>query len=639
MKALIKCNDLVKFYLNEAHKRNLVYQDFNLEVSSDVHLLCLVGPDGAGKSTLFKLLSGLIKPDSGEDYLGDMKPSSSNSEFTSQIGYMSQTLGLYLELTVFENLKILSGIKNFDLKNEEKLLTLLKKVDLYRFRNYEAGSLSGGMKQKLALTCALACSPKFLILDEPTVGVDPVSRGELWAIIFDYLKESNAYCIFSSAYLEEAQKSDLVLMLDEGKIIKQGKASELIKECQDEVYAIKLRNLDFGHYVRYMMFITNSYDKESPILDVCPRVGQIEVLLLSEKTQDDLINYLKNIFKDTFYNMEVFKRSSCLEDVYIKATLDTNLKMPQINLKLLESKNNVDATKSKSYSFGKSNINDKCSNDESSGEECCNYERCDNHEKSNSNYKDNEEVVIDVHEIKKVFGNFTAVEKSNFKVRKGEIFGLLGPNGAGKTTTFRMICALLTPTQGEVLVNGFNLRTAKSSARSTIGYVSQKFSLYRKLTCRQNLEYFGMSYGLSGKYLKERINELVKEFSLTKFEHTKAENLPFGIGRQLSMACALIHKPKILFLDEATSGADPTARRNFWNRVNALCVEGTSIIVTTHFMEEAEYCDRFLIQDHGKILVLGKPNEICVENGKRISVQDSFIKEVQNFRKNLKEEK
>lgn len=611
MKALIKCNDLAKFYLNEAHKRNLVYQDFNLEVSSDVHLLCLVGPDGAGKSTLFKLLTGLIKPDSGEVFLGDMKPSSSNSEFTSLVGYMSQTLGLYLELTVFENLKILSGIKNFDLKNEEKLLTLLKKVDLYRFRDYAAGSLSGGMKQKLALTCALACSPKFLILDEPTVGVDPVSRGELWAIIFDYLKVSNAYCIFSSAYLEEAQKSDLVLMFDDGKIIKQGKASELIKECQDEVYAIKLRNLDFGHYVRYMMFITNSYDKESPILDVCPRVGQIEVLLILGKTKEDLINYLKTTFKENFNNMEVSKRSSCLEDVYIKATTNTSLTMPKIDLNLLESKNNGGASKS--------NIDDK--------------------NQGNKDNCDNEEVVIDVHEIKKVFGNFTAVEKSNFKVKKGEIFGLLGPNGAGKTTTFRMICALLTPTQGEVLVNGFNLRTAKSSARSTIGYVSQKFSLYRKLTCRQNLEYFGMSYGLSGKYLKERINELVKEFSLTKFEHTKAENLPFGIGRQLSMACALIHKPKILFLDEATSGADPTARRNFWNRVNALCVEGTSIIVTTHFMEEAEYCDRFLIQDHGKILVLGKPNEICVENGKRISVQDAFIKEVQNFRKNLKEEK
>lgn len=611
MKALIKCNDLAKFYLNEAHKRNQVYQDFNLEVSSDVHLLCLVGPDGAGKSTLFKLLSGLIKPDSGEVFLGDMKPSSSNSEFTSLVGYMSQTLGLYLELTVLENLKILSGIKNFDLKNEEKLLTILKKVDLYRFRDYAAGSLSGGMKQKLALTCALACSPKFLILDEPTVGVDPVSRGELWAIIFDYLKVSNAYCIFSSAYLEEAQKSDLVLMFDDGKIIKQGKASELIKECQDEVYAIKLRNLDFGHYVRYMMFITNSYDKESPILDVCPRVGQIEVLLILGKTKEDLINYLKTTFKENFNNMEVSKRSSCLEDVYIKATTNTSLTMPKIDLNLLESKNNGGASKS--------NIDDK--------------------NQGNKDNCDNEEVVIDVHEIKKVFGNFTAVEKSNFKVRKGEIFGLLGPNGAGKTTTFRMICALLTPTQGEVLVNGFNLRTAKSSARSTIGYVSQKFSLYRKLTCRQNLEYFGMSYGLSGKYLKERINELVKEFSLTKFEHTKAENLPFGIGRQLSMACALIHKPKILFLDEATSGADPTARRNFWNRVNALCVEGTSIIVTTHFMEEAEYCDRFLIQDHGKILVLGKPNEICVENGKRISVQDAFIKEVQNFRKNLKEEK
>ena len=293
-------------------------------------------------------------------------------------------------------------------------------------------------------------------------------------------------------------------------------------------------------------------------------------------------------FPDYIAKIKVSKRPSILEDVYINATWNPHLKMPNLD------------------------------------------------EAQRANFK-REEVVIDVHEIKKVFGNFTAVEHSNFQVHRGEIFGLLGPNGAGKTTTFRMICALLPPTEGEVLVNGFDLRYAKASARATIGYVSQKFSLYRTLSCVQNLEYFGRSYGLFGKKLQARIEELLEEFSLQKFAHTRSEALPFGVQRQLSMACALIHKPKILFLDEATSGADPLARRNFWNRVNALCVEGTSIIVTTHFMEEAEYCDRFLIQDHGKILVLGEPSKICVKDGKRISVEEAFVDKVHEFRQSLKE--
>ena len=245
---------------------------------------------------------------------------------------------------------------------------------------------------------------------------------------------------------------------------------------------------------------------------------------------------------------------------------------------------------------------------------------------------DTGEPVVMVDKIKKKFGNFTAVHQSSFKVHKGEIFGLLGPNGAGKTTTFRMICALLKPTSGNVTVNGFDLKHAKDDARATIGYVSQKFSLYRKLNVYQNLEYFGLSYGLEVKPLKTRIEELLDEFSLRKYKDVQSEDLPFGLQRQLSMACALIHKPKILFLDEATSGADPVARRVFWDRVSALASSGTCVIVTTHFMEESEYCDNFLIQDQGKILVLGAPDKICIKDGHRISIEQAFVELVHKFR-------
>ena len=252
-------------------------------------------------------------------------------------------------------------------------------------------------------------------------------------------------------------------------------------------------------------------------------------------------------------------------------------------------------------------------------------------------WKDDDIDIITVSDIKKSFGKFTAVHHSSFTVKRGEIFGLLGPNGAGKTTTFRMICGLLNPTSGTILINKFNLRKAKAAVREQIGYVSQKFSLYKKLTLKQNLDYFAGSYGLYGKAKEERINYLIDDFMLRPFCDVLSEDLPFGIQRQLSMACALLHNPKILFLDEATSGADPTARRVFWQRIIELSAKGTSVIVTTHFMEEAEYCDRFLIQDKGRILCLGAPDKICFEHGKRVSVEETFISKVKEYRLKTKE--
>ena len=584
MAKIIEISALCKSYQTQKRKQLLVFDNFNLAIESDCHLICLTGPDSAGKSTLLKILAGVLPFDKGQVLLNGTKPDMANAEFSKDVGYMSQTLGLYEELTVWDNLTILSGLRGLKLKESSDYLTkLLTSVNLINFKDREAGALSGGMKQKLALCCTIAARPKILILDEPTVGVDPVSRNELWNIILSYLKEVQGYCIFSTAYLEEADFCDLVLMLNDGKLLLQGSKESLLNKLPHQTYSLEDTKDNYQQALKKALQLTFRDDANSPILDICPRLGRIDILTTKGCSLEELKLYLQKHFNDTF---KLNTRGPILEDVYIHNALTEQLKI-----------------QSKSTAIKKSNSSDTA---------CSTL----NNQRS--------EIVI-ARNIKKCFGNFVAVDDSSFKVHIGEIFGLLGPNGAGKTTTFRMICALSKPTSGQVTINGFDLAKAKHDARATIGYVSQKFSLYRKLSVYQNLEYFGLSYGLKPKALKERIKELLSEFNLEDFKNINSETLPFGIQRQLSMACALIHKPKILFLDEATSGADPLARRNFWYLINKLATTGTCVVVTTHFMEEAEYCDNFLIQDQGKILVLGSPNTICRKDNKRISIQEKFV--------------
>ena len=584
MTKIIGVKALCKSYQIQKGKNHLVFDAFNLAIESDCHLICLTGPDGAGKSTLLKILAGVLPFDKGQVLLNGTKPDMANAKFSKDVGYMSQTLGLYEELTVWDNLTILSGLRGLKLKESSDYLTkLLTSVNLINFKDREAGALSGGMKQKLTLCCTIAARPKILILDEPTVGVDPVSRNELWNIILSYLKEVQGYCIFSTAYLEEADFCDLVLMLNDGKLLLQGSKESLLNKLPHQTYSLEDTKDNYQQALKKALQLTFRDDANSPILDICPRLGRIDILTTKGCSLEELKLYLQKHFNDTF---KLNTRGPILEDVYIHNALTEQLKI-----------------QSKSTAIKKSNSSDTA---------CSTL----NNQRS--------EIVI-ARNIKKCFGNFVAVDDSSFKVHIGEIFGLLGPNGAGKTTTFRMICALSKPTSGQVTINGFDLAKAKHDARATIGYVSQKFSLYRKLSVYQNLEYFGLSYGLKPKALKERIKELLSEFNLEDFKNINSETLPFGIQRQLSMACALIHKPKILFLDEATSGADPLARRNFWYLINKLATTGTCVVVTTHFMEEAEYCDNFLIQDQGKILVLGSPNTICRKDNKRISIQEKFV--------------
>ena len=611
---LLNIVNLKKFYLREDRSKNVVFENFDLRIGDVPRLISLTGPDGAGKSTLLKLICGIIAPDCGEIKFAGFTPSGENKEFVRANGYMSQSLGLYEELSVWQNLNIFAGLKGLDLKGgEEYLRGLLRRVGLLSFKDYAVDSLSGGMKQKLGVACAIAAHPRLLVLDEPTVGVDPLSRRELWAIVREYLDQSGAKCIFSTAYFDEAADADLTLILLGGKIIAQERAAKITAALRDRTFRID--GEEYQSLARRLMFKTQRFLKNSPLIDICPRDGSVDLLSDEPISLRDLQGFLNASL------------SGSGEDGSGESTAREN--GGGKNFKILNENEGIKFNESGGAKF-------KLSPREASLEDAYIFLNKAEIGAANFGYEkrsfDAAQTVIKVRDVSKKFGSFTAVENTSFEVKKGEIFGLLGPNGAGKTTTFRMICALLGMSGGEISVMGEDLRYAKSSIRSRIGYVSQKFSLYKKLSCYQNLEYFGRSYGIGGMALKRRIEELLSEFGLQRLRNETWQNLPFGAGRNLSMACALIHRPEILFLDEATSGADPLSRRLFWNRINALARTGVSVIVTTHFMEEAEYCDRFLIQDRGKILALGSPDEVCVQHGRRLSVQQAFINEVQKFR-------
>lgn len=592
-----------------------VLHDISFALPDSCRLCALTGPDGAGKSTLLKVLSGMLQPEHG-----------SCSVTAGSCGYMSQHLGLYTELSVWENLRILAALNDVDTdspKEQAFLQELLRRTDLLRFAGRAAGALSGGMKQKLALAVALSARPSLLVLDEPTVGVDPLSRQELWDIIHTYLTERQACCIFSTAYLEEAQASDFVLFMREGKLLQARRPQDFLQEVRGRTFALQLHihststaggdgegegakgtadrndreNSAADRKLLRQMMLSQELHPEGPVTDVSLRQGLLYLLTSRQASAGNTADLLQELQQWCpalldYGSVTLQEREPLLEDAYLALVTAQE----QGKAQAAASVSAAELTAPPAFEVAEEAV------------------RCEH--------------------IMKRFGNFTAVQDSSFAVHRGEIFGLLGPNGAGKTTTFRMLCALLRPTSGQILINGLSLQKQKSAARAQLGYVAQKFALYTKLTLQQNLEYFAASYGLHGKLREQRIQAVMQQYQLQDFAEVKAADLSFGVQRNLAMACALMHRPAILFLDEATSGADPLSRRIFWRRINALAQKGTTVIVTTHFMEEAEYCDRFLIQDHGKILISGTPAEICTDpaNGQRLSVAESFIRLVRENR-------
>ncbi|HPT51388.1 MAG TPA: ATP-binding cassette domain-containing protein [Accumulibacter sp.] len=543
-------------------------------------LTALVGPDGAGKTTLIRLIAGLMKPDSGMLRTLGIDVASNPQAVQDLISYMPQKFGLYEDLSVMENLNLYADLHGVSMdERKERFNRMLAMTDMAAFTGRLAGNLSGGMKQKLGLACTLVRSPRLLLLDEPTVGVDPLSRRELWRIVQQLVEEEGLPVVVSTAYLDEAERCAHVIVMTEGKILAEGTPADLCGLAKERCF---IAYPPTGVLARTLQACL--IDDRANVLDAVPESGAVRFIRAKDTQTSDLDSALQGVRCEA--------TPARLEDGVMTLLREKNA---QINFVQPRRQQNLQA---------------RAGAGSDSAE------------------------LIQVRDLVRWFGEFTAVASTSFSVRRGEIFGLLGPNGAGKTTTFRMLCGLLPATSGFLEVAGFNLRTARAAARARIGYVSQKFALYENLSVVENLTFFGGAYGLDGSELKSRIDHALNEFELQTKKDERSGNLPGGFKQRLAMATALIHRPEILFLDEPTSGIDPLARRAFWRRITTLAAEGTTIIVTTHFMEEAEYCDRIVIQDAGRLLALGTPHEVRTQASGAANMNDAFLAIIEKGRQN-----
>jgi ABC-2 type transport system ATP-binding protein len=536
-------------------------------------LTALVGPDGAGKTTLLRLAAGLMRADEGTLSVLGLDAARQPQAIQDRISYMPQRFGLYEDLSVQENLDLYADLHGVSAEQRaERYPRLMEMTALAPFLDRLAGKLSGGMKQKLGLACTLVRSPELLLLDEPTVGVDPLSRRELWDIVNGLVENEGLSVLVSTSYMDEAERCAHVVVLHEGTVLASGPPNELRSRANGHsFFAISQRQT----VARKLQ--ADLIDR-SDVIDAVPHGGHVRTVLRDQHP----LSLPDVTFEPTTPNLEdslmMLLRQKTHAQPAANAALDLAPKAPQ----------------------GQS------------------------------------EVVIEVHDLIRKFGDFTAVNHTSFEVKHGEVFGLLGPNGAGKTTTFRMLCGLLPATGGTLKVAGADLRRARAEARQNIGYVAQKFSLYGDISVLENLQFFAGAYGLRNSRAAQRIEWALDNFELKQRASSTAGSLPGGFQRRLAMAAALLHEPAIVFLDEPTSGADPLARREFWQRIGSLADHGTTIVVTTHFMEEAEYCDRIMIQDAGTMLAIGTPEEVRRQDGSdgqpAQSMEDAFIGIVEHAR-------
>lgn len=519
--------------------------------SAQIHygrLTGLVGPDGAGKTTLMRIMTGLLVPNDGSVTLAGFDVVNDNTAIHIASGYMPQRFGLYEDLSVMENMRLYAQLRGMDADQHSGTFeNLLDFTRLGPFTERLAGKLSGGMKQKLGLACALMAKPRVLLLDEPSVGVDPVSRQDLWRMV-QVLTDDGMAVVWSTAYLDEAERCQSVLLLNEGKLEFDGPPQELTDRLKDRSFRLE----QVGNERRTVLSRALDLDTvgdgviQGDAVRVVLRDGasRKEIEMLAHEV-DAKLKPVQARFEDAFI------------DLLGGGPGGTSTLAERITAVELDS-----------------------------------------------------DIAVSCRNLTKRFGTFMATDNVSFEVRKGEIFGLLGPNGAGKSTTFKMLCGLLKPTEGEAHVAGHDLRYATGAAKSQLGYMAQKFSLYGLLSVKQNLEFSAGVYGLEGEAKRTRINEMIETFDLKQYLATSPDALPLGYKQRLALACALMHRPPVLFLDEPTSGVDPITRREFWTHINGLARKGVTVMVTTHFMDEAEYCDRVAMMYRAKLIALDTPDAL-----------------------------
>jgi len=524
----------------------------------------VIGPDGAGKTTLMRLAVGLLRPDAGSISCLGIDAIREPLAVQASVGYMPQRFGLYEDLSVQENLDLYADLQGLRVpERPARYEQLTAMTGLGPFADRLAGRLSGGMKQKLGLACTLVRPPQLLLLDEPTVGVDPVSRRELWAIVYRLVDEEAMAVLLSTAYLDEAERCGDVILLHQGRVIGQGPPRDFSAPMEGRSFRVSGDPADRRR-------LQAELAARPDVLDAVLQGEDVRVVTEAAAPPDC------SGLGDGITCESVPPR---FEDGFVALLKDSgeSMRLPDVQ--------------------GAGDI---------SGD------------------------AIRVDGLTKRFGDFTAVDGLSFSVDAGEVFGLLGANGAGKTTTFRMLCGLLPASAGDLSVVGVDLRRAAAEARARIGYMSQRFSLYGNLSVRQNLSFFARAYGLRGRRVSDRLDWALDAFELADFASAESGALPLGYRQRLAMAAALLHEPDILFLDEPTSGVDPLARREFWARINALAEGGVTVLVTTHFMEEADYCDRLVIMTAGRLLALGTPADIKASTARPDepppSMEEAFIR-------------
>lgn len=524
----------------------------------------LVGPDGAGKTTLLRMLAGLLSPSAGQINVAQYNPTEDRDQLRAILGYMPQKFGLYEDLTVIENLNLFADLRHIKQEERQQIFAkLLKFTNLTKFTQRLAGKLSGGMKQKLGLACTLLGDPQILLLDEPGVGVDPISRQELWHMVHQLAKEG-MLIIWSTSYLDEAEQCETILLMNQGELLFQGQPSCLTERVKDRVYLLTspISHRRLLQTALKLPEVSDGVIEGDRIRFILKPNHAIEQVIAKLGTTNITYQPTLGRFEDAFIDR--------LGGITQKESILTKI-MPQV--------------------AGLPN-----------------------------------DIVIEAKDLTRTFGNFIATDHVNFAIKRGEIFGLLGPNGAGKSTTFKMMCGLLPISDGQALVLGFDLKKSATKVRERIGYMAQRFSLYDRLTVRQNLSFFSGIYGLMGSEQTLRMNEMITAFNFEPILDKTPESLPLGFKQRLALACALMHKPDIVFLDEPTSGVDPITRREFWIHINSLVEKGVTVMVTTHFMDEAEYCDRIALINGGKLIALGSPNQLKQSVACNATMEQAFIK-------------
>ena len=548
----------------------------------------LVGPDGAGKTTLLRMIAGLLVPSAGSIRVVGHDPVADADALRAELGYMPQKFGLYEDLSVEENLVLYADLRG--VLGEERTDTferLLAFTDLKRFTSRPAGKLSGGMKQKLGLACALLGKPRVLLLDEPSVGVDPISRRELWKMVGE-LASDGMTVIWSTAYLDEAEGCADVLLLHEGRLMHAGTPAALTGQVEGRT--VQVRGIDGNRRAALRHAL-----KAPEVVDGVIQGHNLRLVLREHDRHPDLAAL------EGGAGAEIVATKPRFEDAFI----DILAREYGRDGKITDGSSTLaEAMRAAQEYSGPHGGNDTP-----------------------------KDAAIEAKHLTKTFGDFAAADDITFQVTRGEIYGLLGPNGAGKSTTFKMLCGLLKPSGGEANVAGISLVKSASRARQRLGYMAQKFSLYGNLSVKQNLEFFSGVYGLSGRHQRDTMQRMVDTFELHDFLDVSPDTLPLGYKQRLALACAVMHQPEILFLDEPTSGVDPITRREFWTHINGVVALGVTVMVTTHFMDEAEYCDRIGLVYRGKLIAAGTPDElkedVTDEANADPSMEDAFIALVQ----------